>query len=65
MFNESFFKISSAPLTRLQQRNYPQATSDSDNQKRQPHTNPLDPHSSLFLSHPHDAPVPQEAIMED
>ena len=26
--------------------------SHSDYQKLQPHTNPLDPHSSLFLSHP-------------
>ena len=37
----------------------------SDYQKLQPHTNPLDPHSSLFLSHPHDTPVPKEAVTED
>ena len=37
----------------------------SDYQKLRPHTNPLDPHSSLFFSHPHEAPVPQEAVTED
>lgn len=37
----------------------------SDYQKLQSHTNPLDPHSSLFLSYPHDTPVPQEAVTED
>ena len=37
----------------------------SDYQKLQPHTNPLDPHSSLFLSHPKDVPVPQEVATED
>ena len=65
MFNVSFFKISSESLTTLHQLNYPQATSNSDYQKLRPHTNPLDPHSSLFLSHPHDTPVPQEAVTED
>ena len=37
----------------------------SDYQKHWPHTNLLDPHSSLFLSHPHNAPVLQEAVTED
>ena len=37
----------------------------SDYEKLRPHTNPLDPHSSLFLSYPHVAPVPQEAVTED
>ena len=37
----------------------------SDYQKLQPHKNPLDPHSSLFLSHLHDTLVPQEAVTED
>ena len=37
----------------------------SDYQKLRPHTNPLDPHSSLFFSHPLEAPVPQEAVRED
>ena len=36
----------------------------SDYQKLWPHTNPLDPHSSLFLSYPHNATVPQE-VTED
>ena len=36
-----------------------------DYQKFRPYTNPLNPHSSLFLSHPHDAPVSQEAVTED
>ena len=35
----------------------------SDYEKLRPHTNPLDPHSSLFLSYPHVAPVPQEAVI--
>ena len=37
----------------------------SDYQRLGPHTNLLDPHSSLFLSYPQDAPVPQEAVTED
>ena len=37
----------------------------SDYQKLWPHTNPLDPHSSLFLSYPHNATVPQEEVTED
>ena len=37
----------------------------SDYQKLQPHKNLLDPHSSLFLSHPHDVPAPQEVVTED
>ena len=37
----------------------------SNYQNLQPHTDPLDPHSSLFLSHPHDAPVLKEAVTED
>ena len=37
----------------------------SDYQKLRPHTNPHDPHSRLFLSYPHNAPVPQEAVTED
>ena len=37
----------------------------SNYQKLWPHTNTLDPHSSLFLSHPHDSPVLQEAVTED
>ena len=37
----------------------------SDYQKLGPHTDPLDPHSCLFLSHPHVThvtPLPQEAV---
>ena len=45
--------------------NPPQVLTHSDYQKFQPHTNPLDPHSSLFLSHPKDIPVPQEVVTED
>ena len=45
--------------------NPPQVLTHSDYQKLQPHTNPLGPHSSLFLSHPHDTLVPQEAVTED
>ena len=37
----------------------------SDYQKLRSHTNPLDPHSSLFFSHPLEGPVPQEAVTED
>ena len=37
----------------------------TDYQKLRPHTKPLDPHSRLFLSYPHNAPVPQEAVTED
>ena len=33
-------------------------------QKLWPHTNPLDPHSILFLSHPHNGHIPQEAVTE-
>ena len=65
MFNASFFKISLGSLTSVHQSNYPRATFNSDYQKLQPHTNPLDPHSSLFLPYPHDAPVLQEAVTED
>ena len=65
MFNASFFKISSGLLTSVYQSKYPRATFNSDYQKLRPHTNPLDPHSSLFLPYPHDAPVPQEAVTED
>ena len=39
--------------------------SRSNYQKLRPHTNPHDLHCSLFLSYPHDTPVPQEAITED
>ena len=66
MFNASFFKIYSGCLQAFTNRTtHRPLLTHSDYQKLQPHTNPLDPHSSLFLSHPHDAPVPQEAIMED
>ena len=65
MFNASFFKISLGSLTSVHQSNYPRATFNSDYQKLQPHTNPLDPHSSLFVPYPHDAPVLQEAVTED
>ena len=37
----------------------------SDYQKLRPHTNFLDPHSSLFLSYPHVILVPQEAVIAD
>ena len=37
----------------------------SNYQKLRPHTNPLDPHSTLFLSHPHDTLVLHEAVTED
>ena len=40
----------------------------SDYQKLRPHTNPLDPYSSLFLSYPHVTrvtPLPQEAVTAD
>ena len=37
----------------------------SNYQKLRPHTDPLDPHSSPFLSHPNDAPDPKEAVTED
>ena len=40
----------------------------SDYQKLWPHTNPLDPQSSLFLSYPHVThvtPLPQEAVTAD
>ena len=37
----------------------------SDYQKLRPHTNPLGPHSSLFLFYPHNAPAPQEAVTKD
>ena len=37
----------------------------SNKQKLRPHTYPLDPHSSPFLSHPNDAPDPKEAVTED
>ncbi|MXQ97948.1 hypothetical protein E5288_WYG017853 [Bos mutus] len=37
----------------------------SDYQKLRLHTNPLDPHSSLLLSHPHNTLVLQEEVTED
>ena len=37
----------------------------SNYQNLQPHTDPLDPQSSFFLSYPHDVPVPKEAVTED
>ena len=66
MFNASFFKISSVPLTSLHQPTIHELLlTHSNYQKLQSHTNPLDPHSSRFLSHPHDTPVPEGTVTED
>ena len=62
MFNASVFKISSGPLTVS---NWTIQLTRSNYQNLQPHTNPLDPHSWLFSSHPRDASVLQEAVTED
>ena len=64
MFNAPFFKISSGPLTSSNRTIHELLLTRSNYQKCQPQT-PLDPQSRLFLSHPHDAPVPQEAVTED
>ena len=37
----------------------------SDYQKLRSHTNPLDPHPSLFIFYSHNIPAPQEAVTED
>ena len=66
MFNVSFFKISSAPLTSLHQPNYPQATWLTQIIRNfNPTQIPLTHIPAFSYLTPHDAPVPQEAIMED
>ena len=64
MFNAPFKKISSGPLMSSNRTIHELLLTHSNYQKLQPHT-PLDPHSRLFSSPPHDAPVPQEAVTED
>ena len=63
MFNVSFFKFSSRSLTN--QIIHKLLLTRSNYQKLLPYTTPFDPHSSLYLSHSHDTPVPQEAGAED
>ena len=66
MFDASFFKISSGLLTSLHQPTiYELLLTRSNYQKLRLHRNPLDPHFSRFLSHPHDTPVPEGTVTEE
>ena len=66
MFNKSFSKFLQDHLQAFtNQTIHELLLTHSNYQKFQPHTNPLDSHSSLFFSYPHDSPILQEAVTED
>ena len=66
MFNASFFKFLQDGLQAFTNRTiHGLLLTHSDYQKLRLHTNPLDPHSSLLLSHPHNTLVLQEEVTED